>query len=578
MDLKRRTFLQRSGTLATGMLLAPAGNWSQTLQAPTGATDEVLRKIFVQKDRTIEALLEQQIHDPGSRWHGGRANAYDIPNPHSTSAFVVVLASVYTSKFSDYYLAERLETPIAQAIDCLLNVQYEDGSIDLYSTNFHSPPDTAFVINDLCPVYLALQQSGSDSMKDAIDQLGKFIQRAGRCLTVGGIHTPNHRWVVSAALARVNEIFPDRKYVDRIDQWLSEGIDIDPDGQYTEQSVAVYSPIVDQMFLTLGRLLDRPVFFDLVGRNLDMTLYYIQPGGEVLTDASGRQDSSQIGYISRYYYSYRYLAVKNKNPVYAAVCALIEREHFDFLSGSGVLPFLLMEDPLFADPMPSPGRIPDDYFRRFTHSGVFRIRRGDADLSVIEQNPTFLAFKKGLATLQSMRLHAAFYGDKGQFTAQHAAFDGRKITLHRSVTHGYFQPFPSERIPADGDWEKMPRQEREMSEVQTLDYVITILEAEGKTMLEISVSGVDHIPLAVEMNFRTGGLLSGSLIIDEQQEDAYFLKEGMATYQVGNDVINFGPGRNAHKWSQIRGMLPKPAGNTVYLTGYTPFRHVIELF
>ncbi|MCB0631748.1 MAG: hypothetical protein R2824_03825 [Saprospiraceae bacterium] len=577
MDLKRRTFLQQSGTLATSFMLTPAMDWSQLFPGTAGPLDELLKNIFAWKDTTIEALLEKQINDPGRRWHGGLANAHDIPNPHSTSSFVVVLASVYTSEASKYHLAPQLEVPLARAVDCLLNVQYEDGSIDLYSTNFHSPPDTAFLINDLCPVYLALRRSGGAGTKETIDQLGKFILRAAKCLTVGGIHTPNHRWVVSSALSRVNEIFPDQQYVDRIDRWLSEGIDIDPDGQYTEQSVAVYSPIVDQMFITLGRLLDRPAFFDLVRRNLDMSLYYIQPGGEVLTDASGRQDSSQIGYVSRYYYAYRYMAVRDNNPVYAAVCALIEREYLDYLTRVGVLPLLLTEDPIFDNPMPQPGLIPENYFKRFLHSGVFRIRRGDVDLSVIEQNPTFLVFKSGLATLQSMRLHAAFYGDKGQFKAEQTELSGEKITLKRSVTHGYFQPFPSELIPGDGDWEKMPREEREMSEVQTLDYEVMIQEAGRKVAVEITISGVDHIPVCIEMNFRSGGDLSGSIIADEQQEDAWFLEEGMGTYQVEEDVIHFGPGKAEHKWSQIRGIWPKPQGDTVYLTGYTPFRHVVEL-
>ena len=39
--------------------------------------------------------------------------------------------------------------------------------------------------------------------------------------------------------------------------------------------------------------MNRDDLLDVARKNLNMTLYYIQPG-EVLTDASGRQDSENI--------------------------------------------------------------------------------------------------------------------------------------------------------------------------------------------------------------------------------------------------------------------------------------------
>ncbi|RYG29306.1 MAG: hypothetical protein EOO01_38405, partial [Chitinophagaceae bacterium] len=52
----------------------------------------------------------------------------------------------------------------------------------------------------------------------------RFMQKCGEALTTGGVHTPNHRWVICAALSRINALFPNARYTARIKEWLSEGI------------------------------------------------------------------------------------------------------------------------------------------------------------------------------------------------------------------------------------------------------------------------------------------------------------------------------------------------------------------
>jgi len=570
MNHPRRTFIKQTALAASALSLSPAlafPKWENS------GSEAIIKKLTLLNDQKIEEQLARQMDKAGDRWDGGVRNEYKIPNAHSTSSFLQVLGASYASPFSSYYLSEALEKAMERAISCLLNVQYSDGTIDLHTTNFHSTPDTAFIVNYLSPVFVILRRLERTALESLLDKMGQFFLNAGKCFLVGGIHTPNHRWVVCSALARINAFFPSSRYIHRIDEWLREGIDMDPDGQYTERSVSIYSPTCNNMFLDMGRLLDRPELHKVVRKNLNMTLYYIQPGGEVLTDASGRQDAARTGYVNRYYYSYRYFALKDNNPVYAAVCQLIEDQMPELIVGE--LPKLL-EVSLFAEELISPTKIPDNYFKRFEHSGVFRIRRGKADISIIEKNPTFLSFMKGKAVMQSMRLAAAFFGSKGQFISEETEFDGRSIKLSSVKKWGYFQPFPEEQIPEDGNWQKMPRGMRELSEAQTLDYKVSFTELSGKLSIEIQIEGTEHVPVSCEMSFRTGGELSG-VTEDKNLEDAYFLGEGMGSYKVGEDTLRFGPGTESHKWAQMRGMLEKQKGKSVYITGYTPFRHVIEL-
>ena len=80
----------------------------------------------------------------------------------------------------------------------------------------------------------------------------------------------------------------------------------------------------------------------------------------------------------------------------------------------------------------------------------------------------------------------------------------------------------------------------------------------------------------MELSFRSGGELKG-VTTNPYMEKAYFLENGVGTYTQGMDKIQFGPGKSEHKWAVIRGMLPKQEGESVYLTGYTPFKYTLEL-
>lgn len=39
--------------------------------------------------------------------------------------------------------------------------------------------------------------------------------------------------------------------------------------------------------------------------------------------------------------------------------------------------------------------------------------------------------------------------------------------------------------------------------------------------------------------------------------------------------MKIGPGKMEHRWAQIRGMLPRQAGKSLYITGTTPFVHTL---
>ena len=124
------------------------------------------------------------------------------------------------------------------------------------------------------------------------------MRRSARALAEGGVHTPNHRWEICKALAHLNHLWPSRLLMARINDWLGEGIDQDAEGEYSERSPNYASEVTNRSLLAVARLADKPRLLDNVRRNLDLTLYRLQPNGEVETVQSRRQDQTGIPRMS----------------------------------------------------------------------------------------------------------------------------------------------------------------------------------------------------------------------------------------------------------------------------------------
>jgi hypothetical protein len=575
--MNRREFLASTTALTS---LAALGPRSLAADAVPAATDELLQEFIRANDAGLPALLAKQERRTGHRWLGGQLNEYGLHTAQNTSGFVSALASAACAPGSKYYKSTELVEPLRLALGYLLAAQHpEDGTVDYYATNFHSPPDMAFILEVVCPACVLLRASPVPALAALAGELGKFITRGADGLVTGGVHTPNHRWVVCAALASAHALFPQPRYVARIDQWLAETVDLDPDGQYTEKSTTVYSPIVNRALITVARHLNRPALLEPVRRNLEMTLYYVHPDGEVVTEASRRQDRYQRGSMARYYYSYRTLALHDRNGRFAAMCRQIERTARNQI---GELAAFLTE-PALLRALPADAPLPTDYAKHFSSSGLARIRRGSASGTILAHNTTLFSFRKNSAALEALRFATAFFG-KGQFTADTLEVrDGRYI-LRQTLEGPYFQPLSAEQI-AHGDHTKMApngtlatnsKALRLQSNIQRLDAVVEITETAGKFSLALSLTGTADVPVSIELAFRSGGKLTGVEPIP-RMTDAFFLRSGTGKYTVGDDTIEFGPGSVDHTYTQIRGALPKWEGQSVYLTGLTPFQTTLTI-
>ncbi|MGC4053447.1 MAG: hypothetical protein QM757_29450 [Paludibaculum sp.] len=308
------------------------------------------------------------------------------------------------------------------------------------------------------------------------------------------------------------------------------------------------------------------------------------------------------------------MAIRDGNSDFAAVARLIaERSGEGLVEGTNpVIHFL--EEPLLRKPLPEGGSIPEDYSKVFANSSLVRIRRGGRAASVfggedqpvgiasgLAHNPTFFHFRSGRAVLHSVRMGGSFFS-LGVFRAEGVRAGASGYVLQQRLEAPYYQPLPKEYRRPDGDypltpakdgrfWSKLDFPHRQMSGVQVLDQKVTVVEKEGQFELQIEITGHEHVPYAIELAFRPGGQLEGTIrekVLSGRgggpEGKALFLAEGMGVYRVGGDAIEFGPGQMEHEVTglsghsyQAHGAVLRAAGTCLYITGYTPLRKVITI-
>ena len=531
--------------------------------AQTGSEDW-LEAVIKRHDAYVNTLLERQNMDPQSRWRGLIADEYGIHAPGTGAAIIDALTAAWLHPKSKHHNSPLLPQRIKLAAEALAREQTSDGNWHLLSTNFNSPPDTGFIVRGTAPAGVLLKRAASHELFKTLEPI---LRKAGAGMAKGGIHTPNHRWVVSAALAQLYDLFGDGAYIRRIDQWLSEGIDIDSDGQFTERSTYVYNPITDNAFVTMAVKLKRPEILDPARKNLESMLYLLHPGYEVVTEISRRQDLNARGDMGPYWFALAYLARHDRNGQFATLAG-----HFAPTRASLSL---LMEYPELASGGPPLKPVPDQYTKFYRHNHLAHVRRGQMSGVILGagRNRVF-TFRNGEAVINAVRFATAFFG-KGQFASAEIAESGGSWRLTQSLDGPYYQPLDPPRHVGAEDWETA-RRDRRRTEISQLTQSATITATQKGFRVRVQSTGQADVPLSLEINFREGGKFEGPIEAVPKIADAFVLKSGSAVYRAGQYGIRFGPGANSHLWTQVRGADMKLPGPSVYLTGFTPFDHTIE--
>jgi hypothetical protein len=541
------------------------GTASLASMSLAGRAEAEMAPVIIQAhDDQVKSMMGRQLLDAQSRWYGALPNHEGLYDPRHTAHLLRDGAAAFFHPQSALCGSDKLFESMKLGADYLVRSQTEDGNIDLLSTNFNSPPDTAFVVHY---VGTAARLAQMNKNKAVLGLLEAFLRGAGKGMAKGGVHTPNHRWVVCAALAQIHEVFPEKRHVKRIDEWLAESIDIDEEGQYAERSTAGYNAVVNHALVVTAHKLNRPALLDPVRQNLDAMAYLLHSNGEVVTEISRRQDLNARSTMSNYWFSLRYMALRDGNGMYASMLAPLEPGNITLAT--------MMEYPELQKDLPASKPIPDEYEQHYPISGISRIRRGKTSATIMHTgNSRWIALRHGEAIINAVRFASSFFG-KGQFCP--AKFERRDDGYHfrQEFDAYYYQPIKDNSLlPVAQKNLGRVKVRREKTEHCRLVYEGHIRETSQGFEIAIDAQGTEGVPLAVEISFRAGGEFSGVTAVPHTN-GAFLLKDGFAEYRVGDDAIRFGPGQGEHTCVQLRGAEGKLPGQSVYLTGYTPFQHTL---
>jgi hypothetical protein len=549
--------MQRRQALKTVALAAATTRLSSAVEPP-----RLPQAMIDAHDQAVDHLIAHQHLTPGHRHRGNVRSGDSLFWGATPGGILSTLSTAYVLPTSRYYRKPLVLERIQLAAECFARIQTPDGNWNLPTTNYNSAPDTSFILQGMGLTLLNARQYGFPELEPLVLSA---VKKGGEALLRGGVHTPNHRWVVCSALALLHELYPDPRYLRRIEQWLAESIDIDAEGQYTERSSVSYNGICNRALTLCAHFLRRPALLHPVRRNLQAMLYLLHPDGEVVTEISRRQDLNQRGNLYNSWLGIAYLAAQDRDGQMANLARSVQAQ------GAGVAAFLSFPH-LLDTALPPSQALPESFEKIMPVTGLVRVRRGKLSVSILRGRDHFFTFRYGNAVVNTVRFASAFFG-KGQFAGDTLEKRGGAFVLTQRLTAGYYQPFDPPRRVTTETYDDT-RSQRRQTEVCHLTSSVELTETPTGFRLRLRVTGTDEVPLAVEINLRAGGSLTGAEK-HPQFADAWVLREGYATYSLGGDRIRIGPGTAPHTYLEVRGARPRLAGPSLFLTAITPVDQVI---
>ena len=535
-------------------------------------------------DDAIPFILSAQQNDPARRdFRGHISPEKGFAEPIQSASAAGALISAYFCKDSKWYGNDTLLDAAINSLAFLNDMCHEDGSIDLLETNFHDCTGNAFAVQHAAYSFRLLEREAKTTKElEALAQNRAFLEKSAKAMLTGGFHTPNHRWVVASALSLCYRCLDDPECLKMAEVYLSEGIDCNEEGDYTERSVGIYDVVNNESLTIIAEELGKNEIFEAVDRNLNKNWYYIEPDLTGLTLASRRQDYGAEPQMVRHYYSYYQAALRTGNGQFAWMAnkLLKQIEKLRVYTGKtseigGSLYHQNLLTRFLLNPvqeLPKEEPMPVNYSRYFNKIGVARFRENDWTCSLLRDNSIFMKLQNKNLKIYA-KLACTFF-QHGRFIADEIIpiEGGHKLTSEREW--GYIRPIPGINEP---DWHKIDRNAREKANMQKHRWQVDVNFRNNGVTLLIRTEGTPRIPMKLELIMPPGGLLKAGGITMPAIPGGWAITGDCAIYNYGGDYVHISGGFNEHNYAEnMRNSDPKPPDRfCLYCTGFTPVERAV---
>ena len=528
-------------------------------------------------DRATDTALAIQILDPDDEEYGGY-RPLDSLVCQFPGGVGTILTEAYLDSNSRYHRSDAVANSIRLALEASEErFQYEDGSIDSGSDK-QNAANAAFATGGIHQIWERWQLIEHPLSGEIVDRCRRILIKFGLSCCTMGVFTPNHRWVACAAMAIVNEVEPNARLIAKINDYLSDGIDQDADGFYSEYS-PMYAMLCNMCLLQVAKRLDRPELLIPVRKNLELILSLCHSGGQVASEFSVRADTGNLGVL----HALVEMGILDRKGEYLTIA----RDHLDRqlrtlddrlaeaeADGSNSFGTLLGEASELMALAALPATeveskpIPDNYRLRTSafinrQRTTVRIRRGRLSMTAVGRNDftNLMAVRYGDAVVDGMRILYNYYGMHG-VTDENLPEEGDEIVFAGNFTEYNDGPTPERRIDHKPE----------------LHYRLGISEIDGGLALSFRAHARHKVSLQLEFAARPEGYLEidGQTIPLLDGERHYL--NGPTRIVSGTDALEFGGDLTVQHRELADGNFTKqPRITSLIVAPRTPYEGIITI-